>query len=54
MKDIQSVHKVLDPEQKGIIQWFLTLLEVLNPASFISAFIEPFVIGKIAYDFFKT
>ena len=35
-------------------QWFLTLLEVLNPASFISAFTEPFVIGKIKYDFFKT
>ena len=35
-------------------QWFLTLLEVLNPASFISAFTEPFVIGKIKYDFFKS
>jgi hypothetical protein len=35
-------------------QWFLTLMEVLNPASFISACTEPFVIGKIKYDFFKT
>ena len=35
-------------------QWFLTVLEVLNPASFISAFTEPFVIGTIKYDFFKT
>ena len=35
-------------------QWFLTFFEVLNPASFISAFTEPFVIGKIKYDFFKT
>ena len=34
-------------------QWFLTLLKVLNPASFISAFTEPFVIGKIKYDFSK-
>ena len=37
-----------------VAQWFLTLLEVLNPASFISAFTEPVVIGKIKYDFFKT
>ena len=37
-----------------IDQGFLTLLEVLNPASFISAFTEPFVIGKIKYDFLKT
>ena len=37
-----------------LYQWFLTLLEELNPASFISAFTEPFVIGKIKYDFFKT
>ena len=28
-------------------QWFLTLLEVLNPSSSIHAFIEPFVVGKI-------
>ena len=36
-------------------QWFLTLLEVLNPASFIGAFTEPFVVGKIKYDiFFKN
>ena len=35
-------------------QGFLTLLEVLNPANFISAFTEPFVIGQIKYDFFKT
>ena len=35
-------------------RWFFTLLEVLNPTSFISAFTEPFVIGKIIYDFFKT
>ena len=28
-------------------QWFLTLLELMNPASFIGAFTEPFVIGKI-------
>ena len=41
-------------ENKVLKQWFLTLLEVLNPASFISAFTEPFVIGKIKYDFFKT
>ena len=39
--------------QRTLVQWFLTLLEVLNPASFISAFTEPFVIGKIKY-FFKT
>ena len=38
----------------NLVQWFLTLLEVLNTASFISAFTEPFVIGKIKYDFFKT
>jgi len=25
------------------VQWFLNLLEVLNPASFMLAFIEPFV-----------
>ena len=31
-------------------QWFLTLLEVLNPARFVSAFTQPFVIGKIKYD----
>ena len=37
-----------------LYQWFLTLLEVLNPASFISVFTEPFVIGKINYVFFKT
>ena len=37
-----------------LVQWFLTLLEVLNPASFISAFTETFVIRKIKYDFFKT
>ena len=37
-----------------IEQWFLTLLEVLDPASVISAFTGPFVIGKIKYDFFKT
>ena len=35
-------------------QWFLTVLEVLNPVSFISTFTEPFVIEKIKYDFFKT
>ena len=35
-------------------QWFLTLFEVPNPASYISAFTEPFVIGKVKYDFFKT
>jgi len=34
-------------------QWFLTLLEVLNPASFTGALAEPFVIGEIKYDFFK-
>ena len=28
-------------------QWFLTLLEVLNPSSSIHAFIEPFVVAKI-------
>jgi len=29
-------------------QWFLTMLEVLNPVlTFICAFTEPFVIGKI-------
>ena len=39
--------------QRTLVQWFLTLLEVLNHASFISAFTEPFVIGKIKY-FFKT
>jgi len=37
-----------------LAQWFLTLLEVLNPASFISALAEPFGIGKIKYDSFKT
>ena len=30
-----------------VVQWFLTLLEVLNPTSSIQAFIEPFVVGKI-------
>jgi len=35
-------------------QWFLTLLEVLNPASFIGALAAPFAIGKIKFDFFKT
>ena len=40
--------------QIPLMQWFLMLLEVLNPANFISAFTEPFVIGKIKYDFFKT
>ena len=35
-------------------QWFLTVVEVLNPASFTGAFTEPFEIGKILYDFFKT
>ena len=30
-----------------LTQWFLTLLEVLNPTSSIHAFIEPFVVGKI-------
>ena len=34
-------------------QWFLTVLEVLNPASYISAFTKSFVIGKIKYDFFS-
>ena len=34
-------------------QWFLTLLEVLNPTSFISAFTEPFVISlKHRYTFY--
>ena len=37
-----------------LVQWFLTLLEVLNPESFISAFTEPFIIGKIKYNFFKN
>ena len=32
---------------KRLKQWFLTLLEVLNPTSSIHAFIEPFVDGKI-------
>jgi len=35
-----------------LAQWFLILLEVLNPASFIGALAKPFVIGKIKYDFF--
>ena len=38
----------------GLEQWFLTLLEALNLASFISAFTEPFVIEQLKYDFFKT
>ena len=29
------------------LQWFLTLLEVLNPTSSTHAFIEPFVVTKI-------
>ena len=33
-------------------QWFLTLLEVLNPASFISAFTEPFVMVIGIFFFF--
>jgi hypothetical protein len=36
-----------------IYQWVLTLLEVLNPTSFICAFTEPFLTGKIKYDFFQ-
>jgi len=32
----------------------LTVLEVLNPASFISALAKLFLIRKIKYDFFKT
>ena len=39
------------PREQNLEQGFLTLLEVLNPASFISAFTEPFVIGKIKYIF---
>jgi len=35
-------------------QWFSSLLELVHPASFIGALAEPFVIGKIKYDFFKT
>ena len=30
---------------EGLSQWFLILLEVLNPTSYIHAFIEPFVVG---------
>ena len=30
-----------------LTQWFLTLLEVLNPTSSMLAFIEPFVVAKI-------
>ena len=30
-----------------VAQWFLTLVEVLNPTSSIHAFIEPFVVAKI-------
>lgn len=33
-------------------QWFLTLMEVLNPTSFICAFTKPFFIWKIKCDFF--
>ena len=32
-----------------LLQWFLTLLEVLNPTISIHAFIEPFAVGKIKY-----
>ena len=29
----------------GVVQWFLTSLEALNPTSSIHAFIEPFIVG---------
>ena len=32
----------------------LNLIGGTEPANFIGAFTEPFVIGKIKYDFFKT
>jgi len=38
---------------ESLTQWFSTALEVLNPASFIRASAEPFVIRKVKYDFFK-
>jgi len=45
----------LVPRLWGALEpWFLTLLEVLNPASFISALADPFIFGQIKYDFFKT
>ena len=34
-------------ELRGLQQWFLTLLVVLNPTGFIYTFIEPFVVAKI-------
>ena len=35
-----------------LVQWFLTLLEVLMLTSSIYAFMEPFVVGKIKLVFF--
>ena len=32
---------------QGLYQWFLTLLEVLNPTCSIHAFLEPFVVAII-------
>ena len=40
-------------EPDTLRQWFLTLLEVLNPTSSICAFTKPFLIGKIKHDFFQ-
>jgi len=42
-KKLKDVQLVLSCSLK---QWFLTLLKVLNPESFISAWAEPFVIEK--------
>jgi len=50
----QSGEGVLGLLASSLDQWFFTLLEVLNLARFISAFAEPFLIGKTKYDFFKT
>ena len=51
--NLQKQNKITIYMAYCLSQWFLTFLNILNPASFISAFTEPFVIGKIKYDFFK-
>ena len=45
LQDNTTICQIISSVAIGKIQWFITFLEVLNTASFIHAFVEPFVVG---------